>query len=156
MSPRAFAFWISTIAFLLVTGLAFADPDPADTSSHGQSKSRSFLERFLGVVDEGWGGSAISNIGAFYANGDYSFFSAGVGFGVSRKFHSLHHGYKHEFGFYAAPQLQGTAKSTAASVSALVNWNFVQAFGIGVGVRFWENGVGLVRPVRRRTFFTVG
>jgi hypothetical protein len=117
------------------------------------------LRRLLNVREDttsGWGGSAVANLGSFHFNGDYGVFSAGAGFGVSYKFESLRRAYRNEIGLYAGPQFSSTDNKTAASVSAMVQYTFVKAIGAGIGVRFWENGAGIVRPSKQRVFFTLG
>ena len=66
------------------------------------------------------------------------------------------HKYPVELGLYAAPQFAGVDGQTAASVSALMHATLLQAFGLGVGVRFWENGTGIVGANKSRVFFTLG
>lgn len=116
---------------------------------------RGFLRETLAVSETGgWGGSAITNVGAFYFNGDYALFSAGAGFGLSYK--TSGEQYPIEIGGYVAPQLAGTDKETTASVSSLVHISLLQAFGVGIGYRFWEKGIGVVGADKSRLFFTLG
>jgi hypothetical protein len=135
------------IAAMLVVLCPFAAQ--AQDSTH-TAKEPSLLRRVLFVQGEGWGGSAVTNVGSFFFNGDYNIFSAGIGFGLSYKARAgAVRKYPLEIGFYVD-------KQNAASVSGLMHVTFVQAFGAGIGIRFWENGTGVVRPNGNRTFFTLG
>ena len=65
-------------------------------------KEPSLLRRVLLVQGDGWGGSAVTNVGSFFFNGDYNVFSAGIGFGLSYKARAgAVHKYPLEIGFYA-------------------------------------------------------
>jgi hypothetical protein len=127
---------------------------PASTQSASQP---GLLRRMLWVKNEGWGGSAVTDMSAFYFNGDYNVLSAGLGFGVSDKFElGARRQYPNEIGLYLAPLFTGADNKNAASVSAMAHWLFKDAFGIGFGFRFWENGTGVVGPNKNRAFFTLG
>lgn len=106
--------------------------------------------------EKGWGGSAIANVGSFYFNGDYSVFSAGVGFGVSYKSETRHKKYPFEFGFYLAPQISSNANGDVAFVSVLFHVTFLKAMGVGLGMKFWNKGEGILKPASNNVFFTIG
>ena len=138
---------------LMLTTAAYAQ----DRTTPSTTPEPGLLRRMLKVQGDGWGGSAVTDLSAFYFNGDYNVLSAGLGFGVSYKAKiGTVHKYPSEIGLYAAPLFTGTDNKNAASVSAMIHYLFKDAFGIGFGMRFWENGSGLVAPNKNRAFFTLG
>ncbi|HEX2955678.1 MAG TPA: hypothetical protein VHO70_02535, partial [Chitinispirillaceae bacterium] len=88
-------------------------------------------------------------------DGDYSIFSAGLGLGASYKF-PKNPEYPIEIGAYLVPQVSGTDDKTTATFSTILHSTLFHSFGIGLGYRFWEKGIGFVKMNHSRLFVTFG
>jgi predicted aspartyl protease len=113
---------------------------------------------YSSIVGKGnWEPSFVSNLGAYYVNGDYSLFSAGAGFGLAYNF-NLRKEYPIEFGFYIAPQASGDSLGDNVFVSGLAHLTFARAIGVGLGWRVWTRGqeFHMSNFKRSNAFFTLG
>jgi hypothetical protein len=113
---------------------------------------------YSSIVGRGnWEPSFVSNLGAYYVNGDYSLFSAGAGFGLAYNF-DLQKKYPMELGFYLAPQASGDSSGDNVFVSGLTHLTFAKAIGIGFGWKVWTRGqeFHMSNFKRSNAFFTLG
>jgi len=148
--------YISKGTLILIIIISLSNLYAQDSTISKKENEQSFLRETLFVNDnEGWGGSTITNVGSFFFNGDYSLFSAGLGFGISYKIVTPHHKYPYEFGLYVAPQIASSEQGDVAFVSMLFNATFLKAFGVGIGYKFWNKGEGIVTG-KNNIFFTLG
>ena len=107
----------------------------------------------------GWGPSVVGSVGAFYLNGNYSLLSAGVNLGAAYTWDDRSKNVS-SAGIYLGPQstLANGVTTTSINVMAyldLYKTATVGSFGVGLGTRLWESGVG-IKPTAATTFLALG
>jgi hypothetical protein len=150
---------ISKGALILIIIISISSLYAQDSTISQKENERSSVRKITLGSDSsglGWDGSTLTNVGSFFFNGDYSLFSAGLGFGMSYKMESRHHRYPYEIGLYIAPQFASSKQGDVAFVSGLIHFTCFKAFGIGLGYRFWNKGEGFVEWGKNNIFFTLG
>jgi hypothetical protein len=127
---RVITITVLTAACLLLAGFALADITPAPAP--------------------GWGPSVVGNVGAFYLNGNYKLLSAGVNVGTAYTWDDKAN--VNSVGIYVGPQSEQTGGVTSTSLNTMVYLNLYQTasfggFGVGLGTRLWQSGLGMDRAV---------
>ena len=97
----------------------------------------------------GWGPSVVGNVGAFYLNGNYKLLAAGVNAGAAYTWDKVN---VNSIGIYVGPQSEQVGTTTTTTLNTMVYLNLYQTatiggFGIGVGTRFWQSGIGMNKAV---------
>ena len=124
------------VALALTATFALADtstPTPATT-----------------VASPGWGPSIVGNVGAFYLNGNYTVLAAGMNVGAAYTWDQSAN--VNSVGVYVGPQSQQIAGVTSTSLNTMVYLNLYQTssfggFGVGLGTRLWQSGLGMDKAV---------
>ena len=98
----------------------------------------------------GFGPSIVGTVGAFYFNGDYSLLSAGFNAGTAYTFTDKWANVN-SVGLYIGPQSQQIAGVISTSLNTMIYANLYQTstvgFGVGLGTRIWQSGMGMDRAI---------
>ena len=98
----------------------------------------------------GWGPSVVGSVGAFFLNGNYSVLAAGVNVGTAYTWDDKSN--VNSLGVYLGPQSSQVAGVTSTSLNAMVFLDLYKtaaagSFGVGLGTRLWQSGIGMDKAV---------
>lgn len=99
-----------------------------------------------------WGIGIGLEMGQFWLNGDYTILKSPLAIGVNYK------GIDDDLvvGAFVAPTVAVQNDSAASSISGLGKLTLFNTISIGGGIRFWEEGRGIVALSRDRWFLSIG
>lgn len=100
---------------------------------HTSTVDRSLSEIIGGLVDDGFGMSAILNTSIVRLDGSIHALSMGAGLGISHKWNASKLRYPLELGLYLAPTLQVDGHDQHGAFALLMHCALIKGFGLGLG-----------------------
>jgi len=113
------------------------------------------------ITTEGFSPAIVGSLGAFYPNGKYKLFSAGINFGTNYTFKADKNANVNSLGLLIGPQsslVNGNSETVLNVMLYLDLFKTAKAgsWGVGIGDEFWKSAVGFQKPTADTVFILLG
>ena len=113
------------------------------------------------TTTEGFSPAIVGSLGAFYLNGKYKLFSAGINFGTNYTFKADKNANVSSLGILVGPQSSLENGSSVTVINVMLYLDLFKtakagSWGIGIGDEIWKSAVGFQKPTAGTTFMVLG